>query len=245
MSFDLPRNTIVPVDAVDVRLDAGPHPFESANLAAIEENWLRETAANPALFDGQVVLLSRLAYAGGSLAGRCHAVRYATFLHWRRHRETAPAEHVFAHAVLVSRDGALVAVRMGRHTANAGRVYFAAGSFEPVDFPGGRVDLHANMAREVGEETGLSIDAVPREERFHFISIPNGTVIFKRYFVDAPAADIADAIRLHVAGEADPEIEGPVVIRDRDGLPDGLAPQMRPLIDWHFTNPWDRSDGGA
>ncbi len=223
MSFDLPRNTIVPVDAVDVRLDDGPHPFESANLAAIEENWLRETAANPALFDGQVVLLSRLAYVGGSLAGRCHAVRYATFLHWRRHRETAPAEHAFAHAMLVSRDGALVAVRMGRHTANPGRVYFAAGSFEPVDFPDGRVDLHANMAREVREETGLSIDAVPREDRFHFISIPNGTVIFRRYFVDAAAADTADAIRTFVAGEADPEIAGPVVIRSRDDLPDGAG----------------------
>ena len=110
MSFDLPRNTILPVDAVDVRLDPGPHPFESANRAAIEENWRRETDANPALFNGEVVLLSRLAYSGGNLAGRCHAIRYATFLHWRRHRETAPAEHAFAHAMLVSRDGALVAV---------------------------------------------------------------------------------------------------------------------------------------
>lgn len=238
MSFDLPRNTILPVDAVDVRLDPGPHPFESANRAAIEENWRRETDANPALFNGEVVLLSRLAYSGGNLAGRCHAIRYATFLHWRRHRETAPAEHAFAHAMLVSRDGALVAVRMGGHTANAGRVYFAAGSFEPVDFPDGRVDLHGNMVREVGEETGLSIDDAPREDRFHFISIPNGTVIFKRYFVDVAADDIAEAIRAFVAGEADPEIDGPVVIRSGDNLPAMLAPQMLPLIGWHFANPW-------
>lgn len=240
MAFSLPRNTILPVDAVDVRLDDGPHPFESANLAAIEQNWRRETEANPALFDGEVVLLSALAYSGRRLTGRCHAIRYATFQHWRQHRETAPAEHAFAHAMLVSRDGALLAVRMGGHTANAGRVYFAAGSFEPVDFPDGRVDLHANMVREVGEETGLSIDAVPREDLFHFISIPNGTVIFRRYFVDAAAVDIADAIRLHVASETDPEIDGPVVIRGRDSLTDGLAPQMRPLIDWHFANPWNR-----
>lgn len=245
MAFDLPRNAILPVDLVDVRLDEGPHPFEIANLAAIEENWRRETQANPALFDGEVVLLSALAYSGRRLAGRCHAIRYATFLHWRRHRETAPAEHVFAHAMLVSRDGALIAVRMGGHTANAGRIYFAAGSFEPVDFPGGRVDLHGNMAREVGEETGLSIDGVPHEGGFHFISIPNGTVVFRRYLVDAAADDIADAVRAHVAGEPDPEIDGPVVIRDRQTLPDGLAPQMRPLIDWHFTNPWHPGDGVA
>lgn len=238
MYFDLPRNAIMPVDRVDVRLDPGPHPFESANGAAIEENWRRETAANPALFDGQVVLLSRLSYSGGSLSGACHAIRYSTFLHWRRHRQTAPGEHAFAHAMLVSGDGALIAVRMGGHTVNAGRVYFAAGSFEPVDFPDGRVDLHRNMAREVREETGLSIDAVPREDRFHFISMPNGTVIFRRYFVDAAADEIAETIRAFVAGEADPEIEGPVVIRRRDDLPAMLAMQMPPLIDWHFANPW-------
>ena len=31
------------------------------NAEAIAENWQRETAANPALFDGTVVLLSQLA----------------------------------------------------------------------------------------------------------------------------------------------------------------------------------------
>ena len=44
---------------------------------------------------------------------------------------------------------ALVAIRMGAHTVNAGKVYFAAGSFEPEDFPDGVVDAHGNMAREV------------------------------------------------------------------------------------------------
>ncbi|TIU66812.1 MAG: hypothetical protein E5W15_22220, partial [Mesorhizobium sp.] len=62
MSFDLPRNVILPVDAVDVRLDPGPHPFAVSNAEAIAENWRQEIAAKPALFDGTVVLLSELAY---------------------------------------------------------------------------------------------------------------------------------------------------------------------------------------
>ncbi|TIT15843.1 MAG: hypothetical protein E5W86_25050, partial [Mesorhizobium sp.] len=73
MSFDLPRNVILPVDKVDVRLDPGPHPFERDNAEAIAENWRREMGANPALFDGTVVLLSALAYRDGGLVGRCHA----------------------------------------------------------------------------------------------------------------------------------------------------------------------------
>ena len=67
--------------------------------------------------------------------------------------------------MLVTKDNALIAIRMAAHTVNAGRVYFAAGSFEPEDFPDGRVDAHGNMVREVTEETGLDISGVRRGER--------------------------------------------------------------------------------
>lgn len=236
MSFRLPRNSIMPVDSVDVRLIDGPHPFERDNGAAIEAGWAMETAQNPSLFDGRVVLLSSLAYDEGRLSGRCHAVRYATFLHWRRHRDTPGAEHAFAHAMLVSRERALLAVRMGAHTANAGRVYFAAGSFEPEDFRDGLVDLHGNMAREVREETGLSLDAAPRDPRYHFISMPTGTVVFRRYYLPIGADEFVERVNAHMATEVVPEIAGPVVIRSRDDLPEALAPQMQPMIEWHFAN---------
>lgn len=235
--FDIPRNIILPVDAVDVHLDPAPHPFEAQNLAALEENWRIETAANPALFDGTMVLLSSLSYSGRRLVGRCHAIRYATFMHWRRHRSTSRAEHAFAHAMLVAADNALVAIRMGVHTANPGLVYFAAGSFEPTDFTDGTVDLHFNMARELREETGLSIDHGSREEQLHFISLDTGTVIFRRYLLDQDADTIAARIRDFVASEDEPEIEGPVIIRGASDLPDGLMAQMTPLIAWHFANP--------
>ncbi|TPI52273.1 hypothetical protein FJ417_27480 [Mesorhizobium sp. B3-1-7] len=235
MSFDLPRNVILPVDAVDVRLDTGPHPFALSNAAAIAENWRQETAANPALFDGTVVLLSELAYRDGRLAGRCHAVNYSTFLLWRKRREISGAEHAYAHAMLVAGDNALVAIRMGPHTVNAGRVYFAAGSFEPIDFRDGLVDVDFNMIREVGEETGLDLSEAERGRHYHALSTPSGTVIFRRYRVAEPADELARRITAFVATETDPEIEGPVIIRHAGDLPDGLMPHMKPLIEWHFA----------
>lgn len=235
MTFDIPSNLIVPVDVVDVRLDPEPHPFETANAAAIEENWRAETRANPSLFDGTVVLLSRLAYDCGRFEGRCHAVRYATFMHWRRERANTAAGHVFAHAMLVSRDNALVAIRMAANTVNAGRIYFAAGSFEPVDFADGAADVDFNMIREVAEETGLDISSVRRGERHYALSTERGTVLFRRYFLDENADQIARRIEVFVAGEMDPEISGPVIIRSADDLPDGLMPHMKPLIEWHFA----------
>jgi 8-oxo-dGTP pyrophosphatase MutT (NUDIX family) len=234
VSFALPLGVIVPVDEIDVVLDPSKHPFERGREAAIAENWAHEIAAKPALFDGKVVLLSEFGYDGGRLFGRCHAVGYSTFLYWRKDR-AATAAHAFAHPMLVTNDNALIAIRMGAHTVNAGRVYFAAGSFEPEDFVGGVVDAHGNMVREVLEETGLDISSARRGERHYALATERGTVIFRRYFLDETADAIASRIRDFVAGEKEPEIEEPVVIRNSRDLPAGLMPHMPPMIDWHFS----------
>ncbi|RUW50573.1 hypothetical protein EOA32_18855 [Mesorhizobium sp. M1A.F.Ca.ET.072.01.1.1] len=236
MSFDLPRNVILPVDAVDVRLVASPHPFERDNQTAIAENWRREMEMKPALYDGTVVLLSALSYRDSRLIGRCHAVKYSTFMLWRKNRELSGAEHAYAHAVLVAGDNALVAIRMGSHTVNAGRVYFAAGSFEPIDFRDGVVDIDFNMIREVGEETGIDLSGAARGQRYYALSTSSGTVIFRRYHVPEPAEELARRISAFVATEAEPEIEGPVIIRNATDLPVGLMGHMKPLIEWHFAN---------
>jgi 8-oxo-dGTP pyrophosphatase MutT (NUDIX family) len=128
---------------------------------------------------------------------------------------------------------------MASHTVNAGRIYFAAGSFEPVDFRDGLVDVDFNMIREVREETGLDIAGAARGRRYYAMSTARGTVIFRRYRETASADDIARRVSAFVAGETEPEIEGPVIIRDAADLPDGLMPHMKPLIEWHFAG----SDG--
>ncbi|MEP9388611.1 hypothetical protein [Mesorhizobium sp. KR9-304] len=234
MSTALPLGVILPVDEIDVRLDPSPHPFELGNVEAIAANWRREIIERPAIFDGTVVLLSEFGYAGGRLFGRCHAVSYSAFMYWRKDR-AGTAAHAFAHPMLVTRDNALVAIRMGAHTVNAGRVYFAAGSFEPEDFPNGVVDAHGNMVREVLEETGLDISEARRGERHYALATERGTVIFRRYFLDGTADEIASRIRDFVASEAEPEIEEPVVIRHANDLPDGLMPHMPAMIGWHFS----------
>ena len=237
MSFNLPADVIRPVRSVDVRLDAAPHPFAVAHADAAAENWEAAVAANPALFDGEVALLSSLDLDGDALTGRCHIVRYRIFLYWRSLRAAAGAGHFYAHPVLVGSDNALLAIRMGRKTVNAGQVYFAAGSFEPVDFRDGRADLDFNMQREVLEETGIDISGVPHDPDYHVLAKSTGTVLFRRYHFDATADELAEAVRAHVASEDDPEIEGPVIIRNRLDRPSGLAQQMPALIDWHFKTP--------
>lgn len=234
MAFDLPRGVVTPFQTIDVRLSEDRHPFEVANKDAIVANWAAEHAANPALFNGVMVLLSGLSLRDGRLTGLCHPVQYATMLFWRKNKGVAGIEHVFAFPALVSRDNALVAIRMGRHTANAGKVYFAAGSFEPEDFVDGQVDAAGNMVREVREETGLDISAVRTDPQYHVYSVNHATVLFRRYWLDDDADAIAARIERHVAAEAEPEIEGPVVIRAGDAVPAGMTEHMQAIVRWHF-----------
>ncbi|HEY5818616.1 MAG TPA: hypothetical protein VIU14_09500 [Mesorhizobium sp.] len=235
MAFDIPREQMVMVDSVEVRLDPSPHPFELQHEEAIASNWTTEIAAQPALFNGRMAMLSELSYRDGALKGRCHEVNYATFLYWKRNRDNV-AEHAFAHPALVSRDNALIAIRMGPRTANPGAVYFAAGSFEADDFRDGLCDILFNMAREVREETGLDISLAKEEGRYALFSTGKSTAIFRRYWLDADASDIERSISDFVASEEDPEIEGPVVIRGPHDLPVGLRPHMRAFLQWHFAD---------
>lgn len=94
--FDLPRGSIFRVDAVDVRLAPGPHPFAVGRDSEIAANWEEEKAAKPALFDGEVALLASLCRRNGRLEGVAHLVRYATFLYWRQLRPAADAGHCYA-----------------------------------------------------------------------------------------------------------------------------------------------------
>lgn len=239
----LPENVAVPLDSICLSLADGPHPFETANRGAIAENWRRETEARPKLFDGRLALFAGHEFRDGVLSAVCHIVRYSTFLYWRRIEPVKGAEHMFAHAVPVTRDNRLVAIRMGAHTANPGQVYFAAGSFEPADIRGGRIDIEANMAREVGEETGLDLGESRAEPRYSAWRFGGQTVLFRRYFfdLDAPAAE--RLIVRHIENDPDPEIDGVVLIKDSCALPAGLTSYMPGIIRRHFDDYRPRKAG--
>lgn len=236
MLFDIPRGQVIPIDEVDVRLDPGPHPFEREHAQEIEENWKVEIAANPALYNGRMLLHSELAVRGRRVVGKCNMVNYATLLYWRRYRDTPIAEHAYADAALVSSDNALVVIRMGPHTASPGRVIFAAGSFEQEDVVDGRVDIDANMAREVGEETGIDISAMRRDAGYVLFSVDGGTAIIRRYWLEDTAEESARKIEAFVASQAEPEIVGPVIIRKGEALPEDSAPHLIAFAEWHFAD---------
>ena len=81
---------------------------------------------------------------------------YASFIAFRDLGYPDPTKrNCFSMAALQSADGAFLLGEMGPHTANAGAIYFAAGTPDLADIAGDRVDLARSVTRELAEETGL------------------------------------------------------------------------------------------
>ncbi|RFB93299.1 DNA mismatch repair protein MutT [Rhizobium leguminosarum bv. trifolii] len=229
-----PEATVFPIAGVDLRVLPGSHPFVLAEEAAIRDNWAKETAANPALFDGRLVFQQRLSFSEDGIAGEGYVTPFSAFMWWRRQPQRQGGLHIFAYPVLESADGALVAIRMGAHTANPGQVYFAAGSLEQEDIVDGRCDIEANMRREVHEETGLDLsDSVAGQELY--ASYSSRTVTLMRLFrFDMTADEMVKRIEAHMLVAEDKEIAGAVAIRSADPSAHPYNISMLPVISWYF-----------
>lgn len=205
------------------------------NADAIAENWRREIAANPALFDGRMIFHSRVGLSPEGISSEGHEIPFSAFMWWRRQEPRPEGIHIFAYPVIESADGALVAIRMGSHTANPGQVYFAAGSLEACDVVDGVCDLEANMRREVMEETGLDLGQAIAGEHFHASHHRSVLAISKWFRFDLTAQEIATRIEAHMKIADDKEIAGPVIIRSADPTANSYNISMHPVLDWYFN----------
>jgi 8-oxo-dGTP pyrophosphatase MutT (NUDIX family) len=229
-----PEKAVFPVAHVDVRVLAGDHPFRSREEEAIRLNWERETAANPALFDGGLVFQHRMTVSEQGIESDAYLVPFSTFMWWRRKQERQGGFHLFAYPVLVGSDNTLVAIRMGKHTANPGQVYFAAGSLEECDIVDGRVDLEGNMRREVLEETGLDLRDAMAENAYHATHFRRSVTVFRLFRFAMTGEALAAEIERHIPVAEDQEIEGAVVIRSADPAAQPYNVAMLPILDWFF-----------
>ncbi len=151
------------VAALDVRIAPFDWPFARNEAARIDTHWKGMLAEKPKLFDGRVLLAHSLAIeAGGRPGDTLRATAFETgfksFMAWRDFGFPDRAVYnCFAMPALRAADGAFVLGAMAATTANAGKLYFPAGTPEPSDADAdGRVDFTGNILRELEEETGLS-----------------------------------------------------------------------------------------
>jgi ADP-ribose pyrophosphatase YjhB (NUDIX family) len=228
------ENMAFEVEAFDLSVLPGPHPIFIAHREEIEKNWRQEAAANPHLFNGQMVLQNRLSFRDGVIIGEAHVIPYSTLLWWRKQPDPAGAFHLFGFAVPVSSDGAIIAIRMSERTANPGQVYCAAGSLDLLDIVDGKLDLQANMRREVLEETDLDLSSAKADPQFFASHSRHRVVGFRFYHFDLTAEEMLAHIAAHMVRDEEKEIAGAVAIRSADRGAHPYSPLMFPILDLFF-----------
>lgn len=146
--------------------------FEVAHRAGIDAHWQKQVEANPNLWNGPFFLFTGVHLDGHILRGQAHPTDFATFL-YHRHIDRGhdhDVTHITGTSLAITSDGVIVAMEMAGHTANAGHIYFPAGSFDPQDVHGGKLDTMFNVRREVREELGLTLAESDFEPRWIGVS---------------------------------------------------------------------------
>ncbi|MCM2292798.1 NUDIX domain-containing protein [Allorhizobium sp. BGMRC 0089] len=227
-------NDVFKLHRLELSISTDEHPFHRDHADAARRNWVTEVAAKPALFDGKLILFNSLTISEGEIEGVGHVIPYSTYLFWRKQPAPSSGYHLFGFPVIMSSDGALIAVEMASHTANAGMVYCPAGSLDPSDIVAGRVDVEANMRREVKEETGLDLVGARVDPFLYAYRRGRRVTVFRRFDLPLTSEEIFARITTHMETDHEQEIARPLAIRGADPHAHPYNPAMYPLLDYLF-----------
>jgi 8-oxo-dGTP pyrophosphatase MutT (NUDIX family) len=232
----------VPLSIERLELGIAPYawPFVQGRHGEIADHFTALRHSKPELWNGRVLLMKDAAIADGVLRGTYFETGFADFMAWRDWGFPDRAVHnCFSMGALRGSDGGYLLGVMSAFTANAGRIYFPAGTPEPADVVGVTVDLLGSVLRELQEETGLD----PAE----FSIAPDWTVVdrgprialMKAIQADRPAEALREEVLRHLATEARPELADIRIVRS----PDDFDPAMPDFVTAYLSYVWARSPG--
>ncbi|WP_375453963.1 NUDIX hydrolase [uncultured Methylobacterium sp.] len=214
---------VVRLARLEARLVAYDWAWARDNAGRIDENWRRRRAAQPALFDGPVLLACDCAITGDTCILSLFETRYSRFLAYRDGGSPdGRVANAFAVIVPWTADGAVLLGRMGAHTANAGQIYFPCGTPDRDDVRGEAVDFPGSAGRELFEETGLVVPDAAQED---WVCLRGeGQLAFLRpvHFSEEAAALIT-RMEMHALRDDAPELAGLVAVRSAADI-DGAMP---------------------
>jgi 8-oxo-dGTP pyrophosphatase MutT (NUDIX family) len=213
------------LDRLDFSFAPWTWPFADERRPQIEAFFRGEHKKNPALWNGNLLLLRDARVAADVMSGSFFETDYASLLAalaWNAMGQGVKA--CFPAAAVFGADGGLIVGEMATHTRNAGQLLFPSGSVERVDVIGDRVDFPGALRRELAEETGITPDIVRQERGWHAVSAGARLPLIKIVRLDEPAEQVKARISTNLAAQSQPEFRDVRVVRDRSDLTDRMPP---------------------
>ena len=222
------------VTTLDLPVENWPWPFALERRAALAAR-LRE---NPALWNGRVLLGRNPVFSGERLGASYFETDFASFLAWRDWG--FPDKGVFngfGMGALLCSDGAFALGEMGRHTANAGRI-FSSGTPDLDDIRDGAVDISGSVARELEEETGLAPADYCGEAHWHCVFTGPAVAMIKILRVDIAGEALRARIVGNLALQQSPELSDIHLVRGTGDLTSAMPQFVTAFIEaWLSSQP--------
>lgn len=228
---------VVRVERCDLAAIPGRWPYQDTHGDAIATHWEKRHRQSPGLFNGIVHLLSSWHIEGGTFSGRFLKTDFASFLHWRESgHPDAGVRDCFGTAIIRSAEGNVLLGRQRPGQVNSGLLYPPSGFIDPADVgPGGRIDIVANIAREVSEETGLAAARLSWPSGFRICFSGAQVAIAREGCSTLAAAALRAAVLDFIAGEAEPELVDVVMVQSPACLGGDTPAYARTLLGSLFS----------
>jgi 8-oxo-dGTP pyrophosphatase MutT (NUDIX family) len=216
---------VVRIERLDLAFASRPWPFAQSRRAEIDAHFAKRKAARPSLWNGEVLMLYQHAVEGSVFRGSFLKTDYASFMSWIDWGfPDAGVYDSFSQGALRSGDGAFLLGVMGQHTANAGKIYFPAGTPDPSDLIGSTVDLAASVWREVEEETGLTAADLDAEPGWHTVFAGPQIAHLKIMQAREDAITLRARILEFLARQDPPELSDIRIVRSLGDLESTMLP---------------------
>ena len=207
------------VATLDLKVGTYWWPFAAERRKEIDAHFSAKQREKPELWNGRVLLGRNAIHAGDHFSADFFETDFANFLAWRDWGfPDVSVFNGFGMGALRSSDGAFLLGEMGAHTANAGRIYFPAGTPDPDDVRDGRLDLAGSIVREVTEETGLDAADYTMDTHWSCVFAGPSIAMIRILQVELTGEALRLRIEASLARETQPELHAVHLVRSRSDL---------------------------
>src|SRR3954468_9098276 len=224
------------VTTLDLKVEPWEWPFAHQRRGEIAAHFTERQREKPGLWNGRVLLGRNPRFTDGLFEASYFETDFASLLAWRDWGfADRTAFNGFGMGALRAADGAFVLGEMGAHTANAGRLYFPAGTPDLADVSNGALDLASNVAREVEEETGLAPSDY--QSSAHWDCVVTGATIAMMRVLDAPETGdlLQRRIEATLAAQQQPELSAIRLVRSRGDLTAAMPRFVTAFLETQFS----------
>jgi 8-oxo-dGTP pyrophosphatase MutT (NUDIX family) len=195
------------VATLDLKVGPFAWPFAAEQREEIDAHFAAKQREKPELWNGRLLLGRNAVRAGDHFSADFFETDFANFLAWRDWGfPDTSVFNGFGMGALGSSDGAFLLGEMAPHTANAGRIYFPAGTPDPDDIREGAVDIAGSIVRELAEETGLGESDYAMDTDWTCVFTAESISMIRVLRVAMTGEMLQKTVKAYLARETEPEL---------------------------------------